>query len=317
MNLIKSICKYYLLLSVIIITLIAAGCNKPVSNAVYSDMIPDELKKIQTLYIQGHTKKVCKFSEQWIEDNPGSPHLEFALKLYADALYDREKYYEAYLKYEELLNQFGATSYFADTIKREIQIGKLFLAGQKRTLWKIFRVSARLEGLKILDDIESRWPGSKEAAKSIMLRADHYYQRHLYFEAEQEYFRILTSYKNSCHYPRALFCLAASKKNQYQGYYYDAVCLEEAEEYYKKYKLSYPERAAKLKVAQTLDWIRLEMVKKEYEIADFYYRTGKDKQAIIYWQSVFENAPETEYGQKAAELIQKVGPMSSNPKDSI
>ena len=301
------------LLSFIVVMLIVAGCSKPKFTMDYSEEMPEKLKEIQQLYQDGNTKKVCKESAKWIKENPGSNHLEIALKVYADALYDREKYYVAYLKYEELLNQFGATKYFVHVIDREIEIGKLFLAGQKRTFWKIFRVTARLEGLKILDDIDSRWPGSKAAAKAVMLRADHFFYNKKYFEAEQEYHRVVNSYNRSCHYPRALFQLAESKKAQYQGCVYDGVCLDEAAVHYQQYQLRFPESAKEKKVAETLEWIKLEKVKKEYEIADFYYRTGKQKQAIIYWEHVFEMAPETEYGQDAAVKLQQIEEQSSNP----
>ncbi len=303
MNNISGILKHFCILSVLMMVLMSGGCGKPSMNT-NQDQMPEELTKIVDLYNEGKINKVCSLSKRWIKENPNSLYLEVALKTYADALYDKKHYYQSYLKYEDLLNQFGATSYFAYIINREMEISKLFLAGQKRTFWKFFRTSARLEGLKILDDIDSRWPGSKAAAMAIMLRADHFYERGKYFESEQEYQRITISYSQSCHFPRALYMLAESLKSQYQGCFYDDVCLDEAAVHYKQFLLRFPERAKDNAVEDTLAWIRLEKVKKEYEIADFYYRTGKTKQAVLYWQNVLEMAPESEYGQNAIRLIQ-------------
>ena len=305
MNILSGIWKQACLLSVLMLVMIVAGCGKPAINKSPNQM-PEKLVKIQKLYNEGKINKVCSESKKWIKKNSNSKYLEVALKTYADALYDKKDYYQSYLKYEELLNQFGATKHFTFIINREIEIGKLFLAGQKRIFWNLFRVTARLEGLKILDDIDSRWPGSKAAAMGIMLRADHFYQKGLFFEAEQEYQRLVTSYNSSCHFPRALFQLAESKRSQYEGSFYDGICLDEAAVHYQQYQIRFPEKAKAKGVDDTLAWIRLEKVKKEYEIADFYFRTGKTKQAIIYWQSVFEMAPESEYGNKAVKMIQNV-----------
>ena len=291
---------------ILIISALISGCSGPVIDNGSESEIPRELAAVQTLIDSGSTRKACKKVIKWVKANPASEYMELGLKLEGDAFFARKEYYKSYLAYEKILNEYGATTYFSYAIEREIAIAQKFLAGQKRRFWKIFWVTARLEGLTILDDIDSRWPGSAAGARAIMTRADYFYDYEKYFEAEQEYHRLIVAYAKSCYYPRAMYREAESKLKQFEGVYYDSICLDEAQVLYQQYKLRFPADAARLNVDAKLEFISSEKVKKEYEIADFYYRTGKTRQAVIYWNSVIEMAPESDYAQKAIANIQKV-----------
>ena len=297
-----SLSRNPLIVTLLTFFVLICGCNSK-QMAPESTELPEELAKAQSFLDNGSAKKAVSVSDDWLKDNPVSDHLELGLKINADAYFADGDFYKAYLSYEKILNQFGATKYFEYAIKKEIEIAKKFLAGKTRKVWKVFRLTARLEGLKILDDIEVRWPGSESGAEAVMLRADHFFERGKYFEAEQEYHRMLVSYNKSCHYPRAMFQEAESKLRQYEGKYYDSICLDEASVLFRQFKLRYPEKAKEKKVDAKLAWILQEEVEKEFEIADFYNRTGKKDQAVIYWKNVIEMAPENELAQRAAQNV--------------
>ncbi len=285
---------------------VAGGCGKVASSPTVQVGVPGELSRVQEMIDSGSAKKAAKIASKWQKDNPVSEYYELAIKLEADAHYESREYYKSYLAYEKLLNEYSSTTYFSYAIERKIDIAQRFLAGQKRSFLGVFRVSARLEALKILDDIDARWPGSQAGAQAVMTRADYYFDKGKYFEAELEYHRILTSYSRSSHYPRAMFLEAESKLRQYEGIYYDSICLEEAVILFGQYKLRFPEEALLNGVDEKLSWITNEQLKKEYEIADYYNRTGRIPQAVLYWESVIELAPESEYAQKAVEMIQNL-----------
>ncbi len=280
-----------------------SGCNKP--KIEDTDRTQSKLQEIQSNYDSGKNHKAAKEAARLVKDYPSSPYMERALMLQADSLYAKGDYYQAYETYDKILDQFGATDSFAYLIDRETDIAQRFLAGSKRRFWKIFWIPAAYEGLKILDDIDARWPGSEAGAKAIMLRADHYYRKGKFFEAEQEYHRIVVSYEKSCHFPRAMYQEAQSKYMQYEGIYYDTICLEEAVVLYNQFKERFPEKARSLEVDQRLAWIKDQQVQKEYEIADYYYRTGRIPQAVVYWNNVIEMDPQSEFAARSIENIKK------------
>ncbi len=288
---------------------LVGGCGQPVAEVSQGD-IPAELTRVQQLLDDHKPAKAVKLSTKWLKENTVSDYIELGLKLQADAFYDNKQFFKSYQSYEKVLNEYGATTYFKYAINREIDIAQRFLAGQKRNFWTIFWVTARLEALKILDDIDARWPGSPAAARAVMTRADYYYDKAKYFEAEQEYHRVVVSYARSSHYTRAMYQEAQSKFKQYAGIYYDSICLDEALVLYSQFKLRFPDEAARLDIDSIISYINEEKIKKEYEIADFYYRTGKTQQAVIYWNNVIEMAPQSDYAQRALDNIQKAGAAS-------
>ena len=109
-------------------------------------------------------KKVVKRVEKWIKKNSFSDHLDRALYLQGQGYFGLKLYYQALVAYEDLLDQFGASQFFADTLAKEVEIAKLFLGGAKRKIWKTIPIGAKTEGVEILEKVAGRSSRDGEGA---------------------------------------------------------------------------------------------------------------------------------------------------------
>ncbi len=267
--------------------------------------LPEDLAVIQEYLDRGKAKKANKTAKKWIKNNPDSPYMDQALFLKAQAQFDRKLYYQSFLDLEDLLNEYGTSKLFVPALEKEVEIAKLFLAGKKRKVWGFIPASARTEAIEILDIVAEHWPGSELAATALMIQADYYFQKDRFTEAQQTYQVVVDQYSKSQYYQTALRLNAESSHAIYQGYYYDGSSLEDARFRYLQYQARFPEDAARIGVDQRLTRIHWQQAQKEYKIADFYRRTKKYNSAKYYCQSIMKRWPDTEWAQKAREMLEK------------
>ena len=69
-------------------------------------------------------KKAYKLIDKWIKRHEGSEQMDRALFLKSQSLYDRKSYYSALEVYEQLLEEYGASSFFEPSLKQEMVIAK-------------------------------------------------------------------------------------------------------------------------------------------------------------------------------------------------
>lgn len=67
--------------------------------------------------------------------------------------------------------------------------------------------------------------------------------------------------------------------------------------------LVYPDSENKERIVQLSNKLKEEKAKKIYEIARFYEKQKEKKAALIYYQKLVNQLPETRYGQLAREKI--------------
>lgn len=259
---------------------------------------PEGLAEVQELLEAGRAKQAYKKASQWVQANKDSEVLDLGLYLQAKAQYDRKLYYQSFLLYEELLDHWGASAMFESVLHHQLDIAHLFLSGAKRKLWGFLPVSARTEGLEILDRVVERWPGSELAAQALMLQADYYYDRGRFIEAQMTHQIVVDHYTKSQYYEQALLRNAESTHGQYKGPLYDSSCLTEARLRYEQYRSRYPERANELGIAQRVAGIRRQEAEKHRKIANFYRRTHRDTASRYYIDYIQSHWPETEWAEE-------------------
>ncbi len=265
-----------------------------------------QLVAMQQLIAQGKAKKAQKQLSRWIEDNDDSPWLDQAMFLKAQALFDRGLYYQSFGVYEELLDSFPASALWESSLRQQIEIAKLFLAGKKRKVWGFIPASARTEALEILERVEERWPGSDLAAYALKMQADYYFNAGRFIEAQGAYQILVDHYSSSRYYEESLLHSAEATQAQYRGPRYDGRCLNDARIRYEQYRLRFPQKAKQLGIAQRITRIHWQQAEKNYVVADYYRRTHHDESARYYAEYVKANWAGSEWDKKADALLAEV-----------
>ena len=236
-------------------------------------------------------KKAYKLINKWIKQHEGSEQMDRALFLKGQSLYDQKSYYSAVEVYEQLLEDYGASSFFEASLKQEMVIAQLFLKGKKRWLWKFIPVSARTEALEILEGVARRWPGSELAAEALMLQGDYYQQHEQYIEAVATYQLLVEHYSHSRYYEPALLQIAKATHAQYRGPEYNDGCLMDARLRYEQYRSRFPGKAESLDISEQIETINWQECDKHLNIADYYTRTKRTGAAEYYLSYIDERWP--------------------------
>jgi len=269
-----------------------------------TDKLPQQLGWALRQLEQGRAKKADKTVRKWIKAHPDSQSMDQALFIKAQALSARGLYYQAFLAYEKLLDEHSATSLFAPAVRGQVGIARRFLAGEKRKVWGFIATGAKTEALAILDRVVERWPGSEVAAQALVMQADHYYDKGRFLDAQPLYQLLVDDYPRTRYYPQAMLRNAQSTHGQYAGSAYDTSCLAEARVRYDQFRARFPEKITEHRVDECLARIDELQAEKEWQIADFYRRTGKSGAAGWYWNMIIQRWPTSQPAQRASQQLQ-------------
>jgi len=265
---------------------------------------PDKIENAQQLYDSGKFKSSAKVVSKWIKNNSYEhPFMDDALFLKGNACYNSSQYYDALQTFEILLEKFGASEHYSKAMYKEVDIATRFLEGEKRRVLYIFKFSAVGDASEILTRIATRWPGSKLAAKALIIEADYFFGNKKFLEAQEAYQLIVNSYSTTDKYQHALFRNAESTFLQYRAPLYESTPLTEARFRYKQYLLKFPADGNSSAINKRLVEIEDLLAEKEYLIAAFYAKTNKDEAAKYYYEQIIKQWPQSQWAQHSAEKL--------------
>jgi outer membrane protein assembly factor BamD (BamD/ComL family) len=261
--------------------------------------------EIKKLVDAGKPGKVKKAAKQLKKDFPGVADKDFDSFIEAEVLLARGKLTKAVKQYDKFLDDYPASGLKDAALNRQFEVATEFLAGRKKTILMVFRVSAFDDGVKIMEKISDR-TGTADIAKNALLAVAHSYEkRKQYNEAYLKWSEISTRWPTGEIARDALLSMARTKYAAYRGSVYDGSSLISAKTYYENFRLRYPEEAKKLQVDDILLRIGEQLAEKNLRIAKYYERTGSAGPANMYYQMVVDNWPNTKAAETAKEKISK------------
>lgn len=267
-------------------------------------------RKIDRKKYRSAVKSVKKFLKRY----PSSPLAEEVTGLAGEAELARGRYWQAYEWYERQLVEFPAGEYFEQALEKEIQIAEAFLAGRKRIALGIFRLSAKQDGIDILQGIADHAPASPQAESALLTVGRYYCDEGKWRLAADAYEQFLTLMPRSPRAPQAELALAEALLRSYRGPSWDETPLIEAQQRYKAFAAKYPARAKRAQVGRILkEEIRSARAEKQYETGRFYVRTRKAEAAAHYFRLVIEKYSDTEWATRARAELAKINHQPAKP----
>ena len=257
----------------------------------------------------GKVGKAQKAFNQLKADYPQIAGDDFDAFVKAEVLYGRREYTKAVNAYDKFTDQFPQSVFYQSALERQYQIATAFLGGQKITALKVIRIRAYDEGGEIMNKIADKAGDAPVAQNALKTLAQSKAKRGDYQEAYQTWSDVSNRWPTGQTGQEALFGMARSLEQSYNGPKFDSKVLESSKSYYGEYQQRYPDIAAELEVAQTLDRIDEELAEKEQTVADYYAKTGSYTAANLYYQRVIDNWPDSASAklteQKMADLEEK------------
>ena len=132
--------------------------------------------EIKKLVDAGKPDKVKKAVKQLKKDFPGVAGKDFDSFMEAEVLLAGGKLTKAVKQYDDFLDKYPISPLKDAALNRQFEVATEFLAGRKKTILMVFRVSAFDDGVKIMEKISDR-TGTADIAKNALLTVAHSYEK--------------------------------------------------------------------------------------------------------------------------------------------
>jgi len=221
----------------------------------------------------------------------------------AELLYAEGKWVKAVRGYNEFLDTWPNSQFYEAAMERQFAVATAFLGGQKRRVLKILKLSAHEEGVKVMNQIADRTGDGPMAKRALLAVAKSYEQRGLYLDAYEAWAEIYSRWSGGEMGSNSLLAMAQSLHSAYKGPKYDDSAIISARSYYQNFKLRYPTLADKHQVDEKIKMIDEQLAFKQFEIGQYYNRTGNSAAANLYYQKVIDDWPKSTAAKMAKEKI--------------
>jgi outer membrane protein assembly factor BamD (BamD/ComL family) len=265
-----------------------------------------ELEQARALLAQGQPGQAEKLLRKWIKANPEHERHYEGVFLLGEALFERQRFYQAYEQYELVVENTGG-ELFHSALERERDVALAFLSGKKRVVWKMLRLPAYDEAIDVLGRIWERVPGTRLAEDALRTKADYYFNRGDMDLAQDEYANLAREYPAGRFVQLAMLRSAEAAEAAFPGIRFDDHPLLEADTRYRQVQGSFPAFAERQNVPQRLDGIRQLRAEKDLDIAKWYQRTRQPAAAEFYYRLVLKDWPDTLAAAEAHQRLRGLG----------
>jgi len=254
-------------------------------------------------------------AEYIVKKHAKSVEAEDALYIAAESAYRLEDYRDAFEHFQDLIVKFPATRYSRLVVERDFAIGQAYLR-EGTGLFAVFK--SRSYGIKVMDHLLTYFPTSDRADDAQMAIAEYQFSTENYLAAGDAFQRVRSDYPRSEWSEKATYRAGLSYFNINKGQSYDRDSLIWALQMLRLYRQQYPQgsftNACDEALAATID----RLSGKEMEIALFYLKQDQEVGARVHLANLVLLFPETERGQRAAEMLAERGwDTSLNSQDTF
>ncbi len=272
------------------------------------------VRELKTIVNEGKTKEIEAAVEQLKSDYPKIAGKDLDLYVKGEKYYAAGKFTKAVNAYDNLMVKHPKSPLYGAALDREFSIGQAFLQGHKKRILGIFKMKSYASGIKVMDKVAARGGDSPIALKANLAVAKHYEEKKKYDDAYERWSQISHRWPTGENGKESLLAMARCKHAAYRGPDYDSSYLVSAKSYYENFRLRYPEDAKDYEIDKRIEQIIQQLSYKQYTIAEYYRRTGKDEPAKMYCRLVEEEWPDTTGAKAAKKVSDKIDAEAEKPK---
>lgn len=264
------------------------------------------LAAARMLLATGETDDARDLLEDWVEENPDDERYYEGLFLLGEAYFELRDFWKAAERYE-VVAENAAGDLFMRANERAVDTARAFLSGERRILWKIFRIPAYDDGIELLDRVWERVPGTPLGELALKLKADYFFAQGEMGIAEDEYANLVQQYPSGRYVQLAMLRSAEAAEAAFPGIRFDPRPLLEAAERYRQVLAAFPAYAEHENVPERLNGIREQRAAKDLDVAQWYARTRQPDAAAFYYELILREWPDTLAAAEARTRLQALG----------
>ncbi|MBN1795751.1 MAG: outer membrane protein assembly factor BamD [Sedimentisphaerales bacterium] len=310
--------KYYLILLVICVYLITGQAfsaktwkledekDFQVVSETSQNEYAVQTKYLKSLIDQGKVELIQPQVNKIKKNFPDLAGPDFDAFIKGEEAYAEGNFTKAVREYDSFMKKYPHSGFLEAALEREYSIAQAYLNGQKKRIMKIFKIRGYAEGVKVMDRVIERSGNLPLAVKASIAIAESYEKRGKYADAYERWSQVSSRWPTGETGKNALLAMARCKHADYRGPNYDVSSLISAKSYYENFMMRYPEDAKKYEIDKRLAQIREQIAYKEYEIAQYYHRTGSNEAADIYCSQIMETWPDTTAAKRTEKIVEKI-----------
>jgi len=213
------------------------------------------------------------------------------------------KLYEAFQAYQLVIDKYPFSERIQEIIEKEYKIAEKFMAGEKR---KALGIDLPVDNpaIEIFGKVVENSTYGPLAAKAqyklgLVLKG-----LLRYYEAEEEFNKVVSRYPDSEWASAAKFQIAACRASLSKGSSYDQGAAQEAKEKFEEFVKEHPDAVLSLDAQKNIDQIREKEAQASYDIARFYEKQKAFDSAKIYYNDIINNHAESLWAKEASARLQ-------------
>ena len=213
------------------------------------------------------------------------------------------KFYEAYQAYQLVIDKYPFSERIQEIIELEYKIAEKFMAGEKR---KALGVTLPVDNpaIEIFGKVvenSTYGPLAPKAQYKLGLVLKGLMR---YYEAEEEFNKVVSRYPESEWSAAAKFQIASCRASLSKGFAYDQGSAQEAKEKFEEFVKEHPDAVLSLDAEKNIAQIREKEAEASYNIAVFYEKQKAFDSARIYYNNIVNNYAQSPWAALAAAKLQ-------------
>ena len=215
----------------------------------------------------------------------------------------RAEFWDAYKAYQKVVEKYPGSQFFDLAIERQFSIGNLFLAGEPQKVWKIPLLPSMDKTVQIFEAVIKNAPYGAYAPQA-------HFKIGLAREKQKKWSDAIASYNKLIDkYPGSDLAGDAQYQIGYAWYQassqpdYDQSAAQKSIEAYQDFLVRYPNSEKVEQAKIYMSELTGRRVQGSYNIAQFYEKQKNYKAALIYYNDVVQQGPNS---AQAADAKQKL-----------
>jgi outer membrane protein assembly factor BamD (BamD/ComL family) len=234
-----------------------------------------------------------------------------ALYLRGNAKLAQDREYDALVDYEQVVNGFPGSEFFARSLERELQVAKLYFGGRRRPTVLGLRIDSGVPlAEEIVLRIVERLPGSRLAERALLELGD-FYSRTRDLRMASEVYDVHTRvFPRSPQRPLAMQRLVYSSIAQFKGPNYDTSVLSDAKVQVERFATEFPAVAQQTGMTDSLvARVDESQAQAMLERARWYITRDDAPAAKVFLQRLVQRHPQSAAAQEALTMLERSEPM--------
>ncbi|MCM8799111.1 MAG: outer membrane protein assembly factor BamD [Candidatus Omnitrophica bacterium] len=211
--------------------------------------------------------------------------------------------YEAFLEYQKVIDKYPFSERIQEIIERQYKIGQAFMEGKAKISWakSTLMEHPSIEIFRKVVENSTFGPLADEAQYKLGLVLKSLGR---FFEAEEEFQKVIDNYPESQWVSAAKFQIASCKASLSRSPDYDQQRTSEAKEIFEEFLKEHPEASLSKEAEENIQSLKEREAKSNFDIGFFYEKQKVYDSAKLYYNFVIENYPKSIWAAKSLERLQ-------------